>query len=100
MQVISGLRFRLLLLVLLVCAPLVVLILHTADEDRHRAMANWEQRSADMVPFAHSEEEEMVDATRQLLLAISESAEAHSLKAKSCQRFLAQQLHSYPRYAN
>src|SRR6516164_6263566 len=44
-QVFSGLRFRLLLLVLLTCAPLVAFMFHTASEDRRRAMTDWQQRS-------------------------------------------------------
>jgi len=98
MQVFSGLRFRLLLLVLLVCAPLVVLILHSTDEDRQRAMANWQQRSAEMLQISHSEETEMVDSARQFLLAISESSAIHS-RAKDCTSFLREELRSYPRYS-
>src|SRR5258708_15824451 len=100
MQVCSGLRFRLLLLILLVCAPLVVLMLHTSDEDRRGAMAGWQQRSAEMLQIAHNEEAEMVNSTRQLLLAIAESAPAHSLNAKRCKKFLADELAYYPRYSN
>ncbi len=36
-----GLRFRLLLLVLLACAPLVGLTLHTASKERRREVAAW-----------------------------------------------------------
>jgi len=99
-RVVSGLRFRLLLLVLLVCAPLVVLILHSADADRRGAMEHWQQRSAEVMQIAQSEETEMVDATRQFLLAISESSTAHSLKPKRCREFLAGELAYYPRYSN
>ncbi|MGH7970833.1 MAG: hypothetical protein ACREIC_19100, partial [Limisphaerales bacterium] len=95
----SGLRVRLLLLVLLVCAPLVILILHSADEDRHRAMANWRQRSVEMLQIAHSEELEMVDSARQFLLALSESSALRSPKSKECRNFLGEELHYYPRYS-
>lgn len=98
-QVFSGLRFRLLLLVLLVCAPLVVLIVRTADEDRHRAMEGWQHRSAEILQIAQGEEVDMVDATRQFLLAASESAALHSLKPKRCAEFLHEQLQYYPRYS-
>ncbi len=95
----SGLRFRLLLLVLLVCAPLVVLILHTADADRRRAMSDWQSRSAEMRQIAKTEEDEMVDGTRQFLLALSESSTVRSLKARRCQEFLREELRYYPRYS-
>jgi signal transduction histidine kinase len=100
MQVISGLRFRLLLLVLLVCAPLVVLVLHNADEDRHRAMENWQRRSAEMLQIAHGEELEMVNSTRQLLLAISEASAIRSPKSRRCADLLREQIQRYPRYSN
>ena len=44
-QAFFGLRFRLLLLVLLACAPLVALTLHTASRERRRAVAAWSERA-------------------------------------------------------
>jgi hypothetical protein len=40
-RIFLGLRFRLLLLVLLACAPLVALAWHSAWEDRRRQLADW-----------------------------------------------------------
>ena len=48
-RLVSGLRLRLLLLVLLACAPLVGLTLHTASEERRRLVKEWNQRSHDPV---------------------------------------------------
>jgi len=45
----SGLRFRLLVLVLVTCAPLVALTLHTTWEDRRRAVTGWRQRAERVV---------------------------------------------------
>lgn len=98
-QVFSGLRFRLLLLIALVCAPLIVLMLHTADEDRRRAIAGWRQRSQRVLQAARHEEQDVVAGTRQLLLALSESSPVRSLDAARCRRWLAELGTIYPRYA-
>lgn len=62
-QVFSGLRLRLLVLVVLVCAPLVVLILHTAWEDRRRAEAGWQQRAQKLLQVTDREEQEVLAST-------------------------------------
>ncbi|HTL18768.1 MAG TPA: cache domain-containing protein, partial [Patescibacteria group bacterium] len=96
----AGLRFRLLALVLLACAPLVVLMLHAAGEDRRRAIADWRQRAQDLQQIARRDEEELVGSTRQLLLAISESSYVRSLDARRCKKGLDDLFASYPRFAN
>src|SRR6266851_3780840 len=97
-RVVSGLRFRLLLLVLLTCAPLITLTLHTAWEDRRRAKAGWEQRSHNLMRLATREEEKLIGETRQLLLAMAESAPARSGNRANCKELLKELLRSYPRY--
>jgi len=99
-QVAGGLRFRLLLLILLACAPLVALILHTAGEDRRRAMANWSQRSQRMLSIARDEEQQAIGGTRQLLLAVAESSSIRTLRPHRCKEYLDMLFGSYPRYAN
>src|SRR5947209_1166485 len=99
-QVFSGLQFRLLVLVVLACAPLVALMMHTAGEDRRRAMTSWRQRSQKVVQIARREEEEIIGGTRQLLLAVSEAAPVRSLNARKAQKWLEEVLASYPRYSN
>jgi signal transduction histidine kinase len=95
-----GLRFRLLLLVLLVCAPLMALILHTAGEDRRRQTSNWRQRCERLGQLLQREEQEIVGGTRQLLLALAESSAVNSGNTRSCKRLLDELFASYPRYAN
>ena len=99
-QVFSGLRFRLLLLVLLACAPLVALMLHTAWEDRRRAIAGWRQRSEDLQQTAWRDEEELIGSTRQLLLAVSESSYVRSFDPHRCKKGMDDLFASYPRFAN
>ena len=99
-RVSSGLRFRLLLLVLLTCAPLAGLTLHTAWEDRRRAVSGWEERSQQLMQIASREEDELIGGTRQLLLAIAESGPVRFGNRRGSRELLGEVLRSYPRYAN
>jgi hypothetical protein len=67
-----------LLLVLLACAPLVGLTLHTASEERRRLVKEWNQRSQAMMELATREEGQVIGQTRQLLLAVAESSPVRS----------------------
>ena len=95
-----GLRFRLLLLVLLVCAPLIALTLHTASNERRRAVADWSERAQKLSRLAGQEETDMLGQTRQLLLAASESSAVRSDNHETCKKWLEEALASHPNYAN
>jgi len=95
-----GLRFRLLLLVLLTCAPLVALTLHTASQERRRAVAAWRERAEKLTQLAQREETDLIGQTRQLLLAVSESSAMRSGNREVCQQSLEHAFASYPSYAN
>ena len=99
-QLFSGLRLRLLLLVLLACAPLVGLTLYTASEERQRLVKQWNQRSQEMTELATREEGRLTGQTRQLLLALAESSPVRSGNRRGCKKLLGDLLGSYPRYAN
>jgi PAS domain S-box-containing protein len=99
-RLVSGLRLRLLLLVLLACAPLVGLTLHTASEERRRLVKEWNQRSQEMMELATREEGRVIGQTRQLLLALAESSQVRSGNRRDCRKLLDELLGSYPRYAN
>jgi signal transduction histidine kinase len=99
-RVFLGLQFRLVLLVVLASAPLVALALHTAWEDRRREIANWQGRAERMTEIAKQQEEEIVGGTRQLLLAMAESAPARMANRRGCQKLVDELFVTYPRYAN
>ncbi len=99
-QLFSGLRLRLLLLVLLACAPLVGLTLYTASEERQRLVKEWNQRSQEMMELATREEGRVIGQTRQLLLALAESSQVRSGNRRDCKKLLDELFGSYPRYAN
>ena len=99
-RLVSGLRLRLLLLVLLACAPLVGLTLHTASEERRRLVNEWNERSQEMMELATREEGQVIGQTHQLLLALAESAPVRSDNRRDCKKLLDELFGSYPRYAN
>jgi signal transduction histidine kinase len=99
-QILTGLRFRLLLLVVLVCTPLLVLTLHTAWEARRDEVKRMRTRSQKMTQLAAREEEKLLGETRQLLLAVAESSPVRSDNPQVCRKYLSELFASYPRYAN
>jgi PAS domain S-box-containing protein len=99
-QLFSGLQLRLLLLVLLACAPLVALTLHTASEDRQRLVQEWNQRSQEMTELAGREEGRVIGQTRQLLIALAESSAVRSGNRRDSKKLADDLLSSYPQYAN
>jgi PAS domain S-box-containing protein len=99
-QLFSGLRFRLVLLVVLAALPPVGLTLHIAQQDRQRQTAALRQRSQDMVKLAARKEDEMIAGTRQLLRALSESSQVQSAQWDNSSKLLRTLAADYPRYAN
>jgi PAS domain S-box-containing protein len=99
-QLFSGLRFRLVVLVLLAALPPVVLTLHMARQDRQRQTEALRQRSQDLVKLAARKEDEMIAGTRQLLRALAESSQVQSAQWGKCTRLLRTLFADYPRYAN
>ena len=99
-QLFSGLRFRLVLLVVLASLPPVVLTLHIARQDRQRQTAALRQRSHDMIQLAARKEDEMIAGTRQLLRAVAESSQVQSAQWGNCTKLLRTLFADYPRYAN
>src|SRR5262245_14988548 len=99
-QVLSGIRFRLLLLVLLTLAPLVAIMLNTSSEDRRGAMTILQLCSQRMPLLAQREEDKIIKISHQLLMAISESSQVRSLNAQSCKKYFDDLYNSYERYSN
>jgi len=99
-QLFSGLRFRLLILVVVACAPLVALTLHSAWEDRRRQERSWNQRTVRLAEVARKEEENLLGGATQFLLALAESSTVQSGNVPGTRQFLQDLRASYPRYWN
>jgi len=96
----SGLRFRLVLLVVLASLPPVVLTLHIARQDRQRQTAALRQRSQDIIKLAARKEDEVIAGTRQLLRAVAESSQVQLGRWADCNKWLRTLFADSPRYAN
>jgi len=99
-QMFLGLRFRLLLLIVLTCTPLIILTLNRAGEDRRRAILSWRQRAARLMQSASHEEEKLMGQTRQLLIAMAESGSVRSGNRRNSKKLVDELYATYPRYAN
>jgi len=88
------------LLVLMACAPLVGLTVHSASQERRRELAAWRERARQLVETARREEGDLVAQTRQLLLAASESSAVRSGGPEACRESLGQVFASNPGYVN
>src|SRR5438132_13489021 len=99
-QVVSGLRFRLLVMVVVACAPLMVLTLHTAWDDRRKAKEAWRQQSEKVLELAQREEEKLIGETRQLLLAMADTAPVRNANRRGSKELVEKLFDSYRRYAN
>jgi PAS domain S-box-containing protein len=99
-QICSGLRFRLLVVVVVACVPPVLLTLQLAREERQREMAVLRQRLREMVQLGSRKEDEMIAGTRQLLRTLAESSQVQSGHPAACSQLLRAIFADYPRYAN
>jgi signal transduction histidine kinase len=92
-QVFSGLRFRLLLMVAVACAPLAFMTLHASWDERRRAKENWQQRSERVLEVARREDDKLIGETRRLLLALAASAPVRNGNRRGSMD-LVEQLHN------
>ena len=58
-RVLFGLRFRLLVLVLAVCAPIVGVTIHTTLEGRQREVADWREHARQLTQVVLREDQEV-----------------------------------------
>src|ERR1041385_3327141 len=99
-QAFSGLRFRLLLMVVIACAPLILLTLNTSWDDRRHAKENWQQRSERVLELARREDQKLIGETRQLLLALAASGSVRNGNRRGSMELVSQLNQTYSRYAN
>jgi PAS domain S-box-containing protein len=95
-----GIRFRLVVLVVLAALPPVLLTLNIARQDRQRQTAALAQRSQDIVNLSARKEDEMIYGIRQLLGAVAASSQVQLGRWGDCNDLLRTLFADYPRYAN
>jgi PAS domain S-box-containing protein/putative nucleotidyltransferase with HDIG domain len=95
-----GLRVRLLLLVSIAVLPALLLILCAAGEQRQQARAEVLSDTELVVGLSAVQERELIETTRELLVALSQSPDLRSGDPKRCSDYLSDLLARYVRYLN
>jgi PAS domain S-box-containing protein len=96
----SGLRVRLILLVLLGIIPALGLALYTASEQRRLAEANVQENQMWLARFVSRGQDQLIDNTHQLLVGLAQVRDVRSGDSAACSTLFANQLKKYPYYTN
>jgi hypothetical protein len=95
-----SLRTRLILLVLLAVMPTLGLMFYTAYEDRQRETSDIQAHTLQLARIISVEEEQLILATRQLLITLAELPQMQGSDPTVCSTFLADLLQDYQSYTN
>jgi len=96
----SGLRVRLLLLVLLAVVPALGLIIYTGTEMRRSASVEAQTNALRLAQSVASSQDDLIEGARQLLTALAQVPVVRGGQPAQCSAFLADLLAAYPLYAN
>jgi len=96
----SKLRVRLLALVLLAILPALALVVYTALDQRHSAKKEAIASAQRIVRLAASAQRQHVEASRQLLITLSQLLEVRPDRADEAQALFKNLLQVHPIYAN
>ena len=95
----ATLRFRLLVLVLLIIVPLLGLTLVTNVALRRGSAVDAQREALRIARIAAADQEDTIRDARQLLFALSQLPEVHSGDPGTCSEFFTKLLNQYPQYA-
>lgn len=96
----SGIRARLVVLVLLAIIPALGLILYTAWEQRKHAELDAQETTLKLARQALNEHRRLINNGRQVLSQLAQHPEVKRPRPKSCSDFLASKLEEYAEYSN
>ncbi len=96
----TGLRTRLVVLAVLALLPLLLFVVGRAQVERDQARANAIAETRRLATLAAWGQEQLIVATRDLLLALSATPVVSRASDGECSAFLARLLPAYPGYAN
>jgi len=97
---IKSLRVRLMLLVLVAVIPAWGAIAYTASEQRRIAVADIQRNVLQLAEFSAHEEEQVLQGTRQILIAMASFVRKADENSAECSAFCAGLLKQFRRYAN
>ncbi|MGD8471264.1 MAG: histidine kinase [Desulfobacteraceae bacterium] len=96
----KSLRIRLLLLVLVAIIPAWGVIAYTAAEQRRIAVSEIQRNVLRLAEFSAHEEEQVLQGTRQFLIALASFVQKTDEYPSECSTFCADLLRQFRRYAN
>jgi len=96
----TGLRARLLILVVLALLPLFVFVVGRAEVERTQARADAVAETRRLASLAAASQEQLFVATRDVLVALAAMPAIGRASDGECSAFLARLLPAYPGYAN
>jgi len=96
----SSLRVRLGLLILMAILPMLGLLLYSYLEERNVAISNVEGDVQQFAGSASAFQEQLIEGTRQLLVALAKQPGVQEQDALLCSRHLSEMSKDYSRYAN
>jgi len=96
----KSLRFRLMLLVLVAVIPAWIAIAFTAAEQKRIAVAEIQKNVLQLVEFSAREEDQVLQGTRQILIALANFVQKADGNPSECNAFCASLLEHFRRYAN
>ena len=96
----KSLRVRLLLLVLAAVIPAWGVIAYTASQQRRIAVADIQRNALQLAQFSAHEEEQALQGTRQILIAMASFVRKADGNSAECSEFCAGLLKQFRRYTN
>jgi signal transduction histidine kinase len=96
----KSLRFRLMLLVLVAVIPAWIAIAFTAAEQRRIAVTAIQKNVLQLVESSAREEDQVLQGTRQILIALANFVRKADGNPSECNAFCASLLEQFRRYAN
>jgi len=96
----ASLRLRLMFLALLAILPVLGLMIFNHSEERQKASTEAKKSALQLAQIAASDEAQLVEATRQLLVVLAQIPSVQNLDATSCSLFLTDLLKQLPLYQN
>ena len=96
----KSLRVRLMLLVLIAVLPAWGVIVYSASEQRQLEVAGMQKNVLQLAEFIAHEEEQILQGTRQILIALAKFIQKENTPASECDAFCAALLKQFRRYAN
>ena len=96
----SNLRIRLVILILLAVVPAMAVMLYTASEQRAQDAAAIQENVQRLAKIEAREESQLLEGSRQILVALAEFLVIHDDDLAECNVFFADLMKHYHRYAN